>query len=307
LLGAAIDLGYYVLRKSELWQHDTSISEEFKATHTQLKSDHLRAEMLVKIAIVSIAYSSTACITSLAESLEDGVNEVQCEIFLHSQRPELIDACTRFAQRPGVFYHPYGVNRGVSRSWNDGMLAGFARKADAVLIANDDIAFASGDVEKLAARAVAHRESYIVSCAGTHLGFQRRVPSMGYSCFAINPVALQKLGAFDENIFPAYCEDQDYAYRARLAGLQEENCADTQLTHVGSASVRSDPILFRQNLVTQARNALYYQQKWGGSAGSETFLSPFNNPRLSIYISPARRGHPYGRGFDRDDRDIVRV
>jgi hypothetical protein len=120
-------------------------------------------------------------------------------------------------------------------------------------------------------------------------------------------VALEKLGCFDENIFPAYCEDQDYAYRAQLAGLQEENCADTNLTHAGSASIRSSPLLLAQNALTQGRNMGYYRQKWGGMAGAETFRVPFNNPRLSIRIAPENREWPYGPAYDRRDRHIVRM
>lgn len=233
--------------------------------------------------------------------------ELECELFLHSRQPGVEQGCAEIAGSSWVHYRGYGVNRGVSASWNEGILAAQGRGADVIIAVNDDVAFAPGDIEKIAARAVAYRGSYIISCAGTHLGYGRRMPSMGYSCFAINPVAIEKLGCFDENIFPAYCEDQDYAYRAQLAGLQEENCADTNLTHAGSASIRSSPLLLAQNALTQGRNMGYYRQKWGGMGGAETFRAPFNNPRLSIRIAPEKREWPYGPAYDRRDRHIVRV
>jgi len=71
---------------------------------------------------------------------------------------------------------------------------------------------------------VRSRGHYIVSCAGYHQRFGRRIPSLGYFGFALNPIALRLL-MLDENIFPAYCEDQTTLPRA-LAGLSEENCAD---------------------------------------------------------------------------------
>ena len=261
----------------------------------------------MKITIVVICYSSIACIQSLGALRKDMRQEVECELFLHSRQPAAEQGCAEFASCPGVHYRDYGVNRGVSVSWNEGILAAQARGAEVIIVVNDDIAFAAGDIEKIAARAVAHRDSYIISCAGTHLVYGRRLPSMGYSCFAINPVALEKLGCFDENIFPAYCEDQDYAYRAQLAGMHEQNCADTNLTHMGSASIRSSPLLLGQNAITQGKNLAYYRQKWGGMAGAETFRVPFNNPRLSIRIAPENRGSPYGPAYDRHDRHIVRV
>lgn len=261
----------------------------------------------MKIAVVTLCYSSTACIQSLSAVREGTCHDLECDLFLHSRQPAVEQACAEFAGRPGIHYRAYGVNRGVSASWNEGIMAAQARGADAIIMANDDIAFAPGDLDKLASRAVACRGSYIVSCAGMHLRFGRRLPSVGYSCFAINPIALETLGCFDENIFPAYCEDQDYAYRAQLAGLQEENCANTELTHAGSSSIRSNALLLAQNAVTQGKNVAYYRQKWGGLAGAETFRSPFNNPRLGIRIPPESRQWPYGPVYDRRDRDIVRV
>jgi GT2 family glycosyltransferase len=261
----------------------------------------------MKITVVVICYSSIACVQSLRAVREDTCQELECELFLHSRQPAVEQGCAEFASYSEVHYRDYGVNRGVSTSWNEGILAAQERGADVIIVVNDDIAFAPRDIEKLAARAVAHRGSYIISCGGTHLGYGRRIPSMGYSCFAINPVALEKVGCFDENIFPAYCEDQDYAYRAQLAGLHEENCADTDLTHMGSASIRSSPLLMAQNALTQARNMNYYRQKWGGIAGEESFRVPFNNPRLSIRIAPENRERPYGPAYDRWDRNIVRV
>jgi GT2 family glycosyltransferase len=261
----------------------------------------------MKIVVVTICYSSIACIHSLSAEMKNSRHEVECVLYLHSRRPDVERVCAEFAGDERVQYHAWGVNRGVSTSWNEGILTAQSRGADVTIVANDDIAFAPGDVDKLSAHATAHRSRYIISCAGTHLGFGRRVPSMGYSCFAINPVAIEKLGCFDENLFPAYCEDQDYAYRAGLAGLQEENCADTALTHQGSASLSSDRQLLYQNAVTQQKNMLYYRQKWGGFAGAEVYQVPFNNPRLSIRIAPETRERPYGPNYDRQDRHIVRV
>ena len=262
----------------------------------------------MKIAVVTVAYSSTACIDSLAQpgAIGPGVR-LECHLFRHSAQPAIVEACARFAANAGTVSYPCEGNRGVSRSWNDGILAAWQRGADAVIVANDDIAFAAGDLEKLAACAIAHRDRYIISCAGFHAGHNRRLPSIGYSCFAINPVAIERLGCFDENIFPAYCEDQDYARRAGLAGLHEENCAATELTHLGSASIRSDPALHRQNSLTHLRNIAYYRQKWGGDGGRETYAWPFNNPRLGIYINPRNRGRPYGPAYDRRDHDIVKL
>jgi len=262
----------------------------------------------MKIAVVTIAYSSTACPTSVLETSRSADRHtVECHLFLHSRYPQIAQACTRIAQSPLVVYHPHGVNRGVSKSWNEGMLVAYHAHADVVIIANDDIAFTPGDLGKLAEKAAAFRDRYIISCAGFHQRLNRRQPSVGYSCFAINPIAIEKLGCFDENIFPAYCEDQDYARRARLSGLHEENCPDTNLTHAGSNSVLFDNVLGRQNALTHRLNREYYRRKWGGDGDHETYSFPFNDPRLNFYIAPRSRQNPYGPAYDRRDHNIVKM
>ncbi|HTY83106.1 MAG TPA: hypothetical protein VMB19_02760 [Silvibacterium sp.] len=261
----------------------------------------------MKIAVVTIAYSSCACPASVLQTAAAAPHTVECHLFLHSRYPQLVQQSERLAQNPAVIYYPYATNRGVSSSWNEGMLAAYAAHADVAIISNDDIAFAPDDLTKIAEKAAACRDRYIVSCAGFHQYYKRHIPSMGFACFAINPIALEKLGCFDENIFPAYCEDQDYACRARLAGLHEENCPDTMLTHIGSNSILSDPALRRQNAITQRLNFDYYRRKWGGDGGSETYARPFNDARLGYSIPAARRHAPYGPAYDRRDHDIVKM
>ena len=261
----------------------------------------------MKVAVVTIVYSSSTCPSSVLETASASAHAVECHVFLHSRYPKLVEACGRIAQDPSVVYYPFGSNRGVSKSWNEGILASFARQADVVIVANDDIRFSPGDIDKIARRASDCRDRYIISCAGFHERFNRRMPSLGYSCFAINPIAIEKVGCFDENIFPAYCEDQDYARRAGLAGLHEENCPDTALSHAGSNSVLSDPALGRQNALTHRRNLEYYRLKWGGYGGQETFQHPFNNPRIGFHIAPRSRENPYGPTYDRRDRNIVQI
>jgi len=261
----------------------------------------------VIVAIVTIAYNSGSGLLRLVETASSTRHDVRFYVFLHSCHAETGDACEQAARSMPVTCYPYAENRGVSRSWNEGALAAYAAGADVVLIANDDIVFSPGDIDKLAGKALRCRGHYIVSCAGYHQRFGRRIPSLGYSCFALNPIAFETLGCFDENIFPAYCEDQDYAYRARLAVLSEENCAETLPYHAGSAAIFSDPGLRAQNSLTHARNLDYYRRKWGGEGGAERFTCPFGKNEFTYYIAPDRRHAPYGPGYDRTDHDIVRI
>ncbi len=257
------------------------------------------------VALVVIAYNQPDWTARLVETARASRHDLTSHLFLHSSDPETARVCERLARDGDVAYYDYGFNRGVSRTWNDGILNTYAAGADVVIVANDDVSFSPADVDRIAEKAVRHRDRYIVSCAGYHCRLERRLPSHGYSCFAINPVALDVIGCFDENFFPAYCEDQDYSRRAALAGLAEENCADTDVRHGGSSAIFASEALRLQNALTHGRNLEYYRRKWGGDAGYETFTTPFGDPGLGIRIPPDSRHAPYGPRYDRADIGLV--
>jgi GT2 family glycosyltransferase len=259
----------------------------------------------VNVAIVVVAYNQPDWTRRLFASAVSAKHDLVFDLHLHSDDPATAAVCEEVAAADGVTHHPHGVNRGLSRTWNDGLLAGFDDGAEVVIVANDDVAFSPGDVDRLAEKASRHPDRYMVSCAGYHHAFGRMIPSHGYSCFAVNPVALEVLGCFDENFFPIYCEDQDYARRAALSGLAEENCADTNVHHGGSSAILSSEELRRQNAHTQSLNFGYYARKWGGLAGHETFATPFGDPELTLRIAREDRAAPYGPARDRTDHAVV--
>jgi GT2 family glycosyltransferase len=261
----------------------------------------------LRLGLVVIAYNQPVWTERLVASALTAESDVAVHLFLHSNEHATRTICEELARRPQVRYYPHGDNRGVSRSWNDGILNAYAEGADVVIVANDDVLPAEGDLDRVAEKAVRCRDRYIVSCAGPHERLGRFLPSHGYSFFAVNPIAIETIGCFDENFFPAYCEDQDYARRAALAGLWEENCADTAVVHGGSSAIVANKELALQNRITQSRNIEYYVRKWGGDAGREKFDTPFANPDFGLRIAPQDRAEPYGPLHDRTDRGLVAV
>jgi GT2 family glycosyltransferase len=261
----------------------------------------------LRLGLVVIAYNQPAWTERLVTSALTAESEVEVHLFLHSNEQATRTICEGLARRSEVRYYPHGDNRGVGRSWNDGILNAYADGVDVVIVANDDVLPAEGDLDRMAEKAVRCRDRYIVSCAGPHERLGRFLPSHGYSFFAVNPIAVETIGCFDENFFPAYCEDQDYARRAALAGLSEENCADTAVLHGGSSAIFANQELALQNRITQSRNIGYYVRKWGGDAGREKFDTPFGNPDFGLRIAPEDRAKPYGPPYDRADRNLVAV
>lgn len=262
----------------------------------------------MKVNIINIAYGLPEANKKLFETamLDSDKHDISFQLFLHSKKPETVEMCEFLAKEYPCVYYPYGKNRGLALSWNDGLLAGYGElEADIVLIVNDDVYFSQGDIDKMVTKAVNCPQNYMVSVAGFNAAHGKDIPSMGYSVFAMNMISLEKIGMFDENIFPVYGEDQDHHRRAHLLGLVEANCNDTHVFHAGSMSIKKDPILARQNMVTQSRNRQYLLAKWASETLEGGYKTPFNEKKFNCYISPEVRHAPYP-GFNRVDQQIVR-
>jgi glycosyltransferase involved in cell wall biosynthesis len=262
-----------------------------------------RSSPLLDVAVVTIGYNLPGATQALLESaLKECRHHVTFMIFSHSRIPEKMRELDELALRSDVLYRNYGENRGLARSWNEGIFWALDNNHDVVLVVNEDVLFAPGDLEKLADAAHEQQDKFLVMGRCFHEN-ENGWSSSEYGCFAYNRLALDVLGAFDENFFPIYCEDSDYRRRAQLAGLLPGLCAETAIRHGGSASQRQ-PEVARQNGHTYAANRAYYARKWGGDAGQETFEHPFDDPRFSYYIDPQVCSAPYP-GFNRSDRSLV--
>jgi GT2 family glycosyltransferase len=153
-----------------------------------------------------------------------------------------------------------GHNLGVAASWNLGMKV--TPRVPWWLIVNHDLEFGPGDLARL--------DDCVDEYSDTHYFMN------GMAAFALTQGTLSKVGYFDENFHPAYDEDLDWDRRAKLVGCQRVEVGFTG-THVGSATIHSDPELRAQNGRSHAANDVYYAHKWGGlKQGGEIFDSPFN-------------------------------
>jgi GT2 family glycosyltransferase len=188
-----------------------------------------------------------------------------------------------------VINHP---NSGVAGSWNE-IIKLFP--APWWMIANNDIEFAPGDLGKMATAAEHNLERRClrftlvsnpdseVEPAGAIYG------NHGASWFAITAHGVEKVGLFDENIYPAYLEDCDWSYRADLMGVRRLTLVgDVRAKHgddkcLGSSTIMSDPALREKNRRTHGGNFYYYRSKWGGVNGQEVFRTPFDDPGWPVW------------------------
>lgn len=255
----------------------------------------------MNIHVVLIAYALD--IYPLVRAIEGP--DTLIHLFTHSQRPDVLSTCRDLAQFPVVRLYDYGTNRGLARSWNEGIEAAMREKADAVIVVNDDVSMSREDLLLLAQGCVEHREAGIIEAEGYN---ERMVEHqiLQFACFGINPIAIEKVGYFDENFFPIYFEDSDYSRRAFLAGLPYHNVGPSGMVHRGSTTINSVPELHAQNNATFSACNTYYRLKWGGDPGSETLNWPFDNPGFGLRIAPEERSNPYP-GYERTDMEIVKL
>lgn len=212
-------------------------------------------------------------------------------LFLHSKRPDVVKACEFVASYQNVIYYPYGENRGTARSTNEAQMAAIDSGADVFIGLPDDVYVSPGDIHRIARTVLDHPECSYVESMG-YVERTQRVERLFLNGAAINLKAIEKVGYLDQNFYPTYFDDTDWAYRARLAGMYPVLCDGSYLVHAGSKTLIM-PELAEQFATVFEQNKAYFVKKWGGDGGQEKFTVPFNNPLLSIKIERENVDDPY--------------
>lgn len=201
------------------------------------------------------------------------------------------DQLWRLASARGVEVVDQSRNLGVAASWNLIVRTGMARGFELVTIGSNDVLLFPGSLARV--QSLAKRESEVT----WHIH--------GWNFFIIHQRAIARVGWFDENFYPAYKEDQDYAYRCILAGAERVKSGQIGWggEHLGSQTIRSDAHYYARNQVTHLRwNMSYYMKKWGGDSGAERYTTPFGDPRRDWRWWPRVGASIAERDWDRDRR-----
>ena len=139
-------------------------------------------------------------------------------------------------------------NLGVAGSWNLGIK--LYPHAPYWLFSSTDLKFGEGSLRKI--DEVAHSGNHVKTNAS-------------YSCFTIGEEIVKQVGLFDEYIYPAYFEDNDYDDRMVLANLQDSmyfpGLHMIQLGGEPSQTINSDQQLMAANQKTFGSNGSYYRSK----------------------------------------------
>jgi GT2 family glycosyltransferase len=160
-----------------------------------------------------------------------------------------------------------GINAGISQT----------PQAPWWLWINDDIQFGPGDLSEIVDMVESSDEPCVVT------GDRKDTRYLMFCYGAINRAAFDKIGLVDEwTFYPIYYGDNDYLYRARLAGVEwiEFNGSishgDDGMT--ASATIRSSPEMSLANQRTVFENERRYAEKWGGPPDRERYSTPWNQP-----------------------------
>ena len=110
--------------------------------------------------------------------------------------------------------------------------------------------------------------------------------------FAIRDWVVDKYGLFDENLYPAYCEDLDYGMRFQHDDLKRELSVGVGYYHGekknsyedGSQTWRSEPQIAQAIHIGHEYNKQYLNHKWGegwqAHIDEPTYETPFDKSDL---------------------------
>lgn len=153
-------------------------------------------------------------------------------------------------------------NMGVAASWNF-MLDKIFETHDFAIVMNDDIYW--GAKEK--------QVEEFLNASMTHFC----VCPMDWCLFIISKELYKRVGKFDESFFPAYFEDNDYAYRMKQIGFSvRKSMFLVPLIHRASQTMEKDSSVRKMFKDNKAK----YIEKWGGEPLQEKFKNPYNAKKI---------------------------
>lgn len=181
-------------------------------------------------------------------------------------------------------------NIGVAGAWNLGLKELFSHAdIDYVLVLNNDVLLHPHAIDNLV-KVIGTGRFPIVT--GTDVAKKCAYPGEvvdlptperetlvdepEFSCFMISREGYALLGDFDQKFFPAYFEDNDYHYRARLLKKRLVKLNTALYYHYGSRTTKENEEVGAVVNTFYLQNEAYYVTKWGGKPGEEAYTIPFN-------------------------------
>jgi GT2 family glycosyltransferase len=231
----------------------------------------------------------------LLASVDAAGLDVFWSIHHHGSDPAFAAQVATLAERPRTQLYMHCENRGLSRSWNEGVQEVLAAGATHAMLVNDDLHFVEGGFSTFVNFAQANIPLSVAFLQGLETGgspYAGQVMQQGFACCSLTPAVIERVGWFDENITPAYYEDYDYYRRCVLSDVTFVTAPEVLAEHERSKTTRDNPEIQFEHEAIMTRNRDYYTQKWG-VPGAETFTRPFDDPTWTNHIAWVDRADPY--------------
>lgn len=156
-------------------------------------------------------------------------------------------------------------NLGVSGAWN--LIIKCYMNSPYWIIVNDDVAFGHGFLKEMVS--ITEGDPDIGMIHGNKGDF-----GVGsWDLFLIRDHIIQRFGLFDENLYPAYCEDADYIMRFMHQPIKKIMSVDKMYYHGpgekdeyythGSQTKKKSPELCEKLDTINVQNFEYMFEKWG--------------------------------------------
>lgn len=253
----------------------------------------------MSIGLVLVTYAHYP--EKLIESIERSSAQVTWYIHHHGPDGEICERIALLASRANFRVYLHKTNRGLSRSWNEGLHEAYAQDGCSLaFLLNDDLFFIGNGFEKFLEYLHAQEpESYgLAFVNGLETGgspYHGMVQQQGFACCALTRLSIDKVGYFDQNIAPAYYEDLDYDARCRRENVAILCNTECLIEHERSKTSRTaliDVGRFARN------NKAYFERKWDPKG--QGHAHPFGDVRFSNKIAWEDRADPYP-GYDVKD------
>ena len=152
-------------------------------------------------------------------------------------------------------------NIGVAAAWN--LIIKSKLMSEYWIIVNDDVMFTPGLLKRFAEQVKRPELDFICAKRGPVFPFN-------FELFLVRDSAINKYGLFDENLYPAYCEDMDYIMQflsnpgTYVVDLEVEylHGHSTEYSEGGSQSSKHNPILKQLVFDAHMKNQEYLDKKW---------------------------------------------
>jgi hypothetical protein len=208
-------------------------------------------------------------------------------IFDNNGRGELIEELDNMTKIPHQFIKNMKVchmpaNIGCSGAWN--MIIKCYMLSPYWIITGHDIEFIPGFLEEMIRLAEDPEVGMVHGGAGDF-------NDGGYELFLIKDWVIQKYGLFDENLYPAYCEDADYIMRLKHNPIKSIPSVGKPFLHgggtnyyeTGQQTKRGEPHLIDKLNDVNIINFEYMEKKWGPNwRMTWPFLHPFDNQTMPL-------------------------